>query len=167
MEYAFIVDITKCVGCYACEVACKQEHNISSGPGWIRVFPAKTGSNGEQPHAGYTVTHCVHCSRPLCIAVCPTEAITKREDGIVMIHEELCIGCKECIAVCPLGAMLFDEIAAVARKCTLCVDRLDKGLKPACAAACPSHCIYCGDVNSITEQLGQQKLFTWYKATGA
>ncbi len=95
------------------------------------------------------------------------DAITKREDGIVLIDEELCIGCKDCIEACPLGVMQFDEEREVAQKCNLCVDRLDRGLQPACVAACPSHCIYFGDIKKITERLGKEKLLVWYKDVAA
>jgi len=96
--------------------------------------------------------------------VCPVDAITKREDGIVLIDEELCTGCKDCIEACPLGVMQFDEEKGLAEKCDLCVERIERGLQPACVAACPSHCIYFGDISRITEQLGKQELLVWYKA---
>ena len=167
MEYALIINTEDCVGCNACEVACKQEHNLLVGPRWIRVY-----SDGPREIEGklrlrYIVTHCMHCSRPPCKDVCPVDAITKRDDGIVLIDEELCIGCKDCIEACPLGVMQFDEEKEVAQKCDLCVARLDRGLQPACVAACPSHCIYFGDVKEIAERLGKEKLLVWYKAVAS
>lgn len=105
----------------------------------------------------------MHCSRPPCKDACPVEAITKREDGIILLDEELCTGCKDCIEACPLGVMQFDEEKEVAQKCDLCVDRLDSGLPPACVDACPSHCIYFGDSKEITEKLGEKKLLMLYK----
>ena len=163
-EYTLIVNTRDCVGCSACEVACKQEHNPSVGSRWIKVY-----SNGPRKIDGdlklrYIVTHCMHCSRPQCKDVCPVDAISKRPDGIVRIDEKLCVGCKECIEACPLGVMQFDEVKGVAEKCDLCVDRLDSGLQPACVAACPSHCIYIGDTQEVTKKLGKKKLLVWYKA---
>ena len=159
-----MVDTKNCVGCNACEVACKQEHSLPVGTRWIRVFPDSPKEIEGKLQLRYIVTYCVHCSQPPCKDVCPVDAITKREDGIVLINEELCIGCKDCIEACPLGVMQLDEEKGVAQKCDLCVDRIDKGLQPACIAACPSHCIYFGDVSDITKQLGKQKLLVWYKA---
>lgn len=167
MEYALMVNTEDCVGCNACEVACKQEHNLPAGPRWIRVYSDSPREIEGKLQLRYIVTHCMHCSRPPCKDVCPVEAITKRKDGIVLIDEELCIGCKDCIEGCPLGVMQFDEEEEVARKCDLCVDRLDRGLQPACVAACPSHCIYFGDTKEITQNLGEKKLLVWYKAGAA
>ena len=164
MEYALVVDTDDCVGCSACEVACKQEHNLPVGPRWIRVYSHSPRERESRLQLGYTVTHCMHCSRPPCKDICKVEAIARREDGIVLIDEELCIGCKDCIGACPLGVMQFDGEKEVAQKCDLCVDRLDRGFQPACVAACPSHCIYSGDTREITEKLGEKKLLIWYKA---
>jgi len=163
-EYALMVNTEDCVGCNACEVACKQEHNLPVGPRWIRVYPDGPREIEGKLQLRYIVTHCMHCSDPLCRDACPVDAITKREDGLVLIDEELCIGCKDCIEACPLGAMQFDEEKGVAQKCDLCVDRLESGLSPACVAACPSHCIYFGDTKEIIEKLGKKKLLVWYKA---
>ena len=167
VEYALMVDTKDCVGCNACEVACKQEHSLPVGPRWIRVFPDSPREIEGKLQLRYVVTHCLHCTQPPCKDVCPVDAITKREDGIVLIEEELCIGCKDCIEACPLGVMEFDEEKGVAQKCDLCVERIDGGLEPACVAACPSHCIYFGDISDITEQLGEQKLLVWHKATAS
>jgi len=164
MEYAIIVNTDDCVGCNACEVACKQEHDLPVGPRWIRVYPDSPREIEGKLQLRYIVTHCLHCRRPPCKDTCPVEAITKREDGIVLIDRELCIGCKDCIEACPLGVMQFDQEKGIAQKCDLCVARLDRGEPPACVAACPSHCIHFGDTKEITEKLGAKKLLVWYKA---
>jgi len=162
-EYALIVNTEDCVGCNACEVACKQEHNLPVGPRWIRVYPDTPREIEGKLQLRYLVIYCMHCSHPSCQDACPVEAIKRREDGIVLIDEDLCIGCKECIEACPLGVMQFDTEKEVVQKCDLCVERIDRGLKPACVAACPSHCIYFGDIREITEILGKQRLLVWYK----
>ena len=161
MEYALIVNTDDCVGCKACEVACKQEHNLPVGPRWIRVYSDNPRGIKGKLRLRYTVIHCLHCGRPPCKEACPVAAITKREDGIVLINEELCIGCKDCIGDCPFGVMQFDEEKKVAQKCDLCVDRLDRGLPPACVSACPSHCIYFGATKEIAEKLGGKKILVW------
>ena len=164
MEYALIVNTGDCVGCYACEVACKQEHNLPVGPRWIRVFPTSDEEFEYKPRLRYTVIYCMHCSQPACQDVCPVGAITKRDDGIVLVQQELCNGCGECIEACPLGVMQFDQERGLAQKCDLCVERIDAGLVPACVAACPSHCIHFGDVADIIGQLGELELLNQYKA---
>ncbi|MFC1989765.1 4Fe-4S dicluster domain-containing protein [Chloroflexota bacterium] len=163
MEYALMVNTDDCVGCNACEVACKQEHDLPVGPRWMRVYSDGPREIQCKQQQRYVVTHCMHCSHPPCKDVCPVEAIVKREDGLVLIDEKLCTGCKDCIEACPLGVMQFDEERGVAQKCDLCVGRLDKGLQPACVAACPSHCIYFGDIKEVTERIGKQRLIVWYK----
>ena len=165
MEYALIVDDRDCTGCNTCEVACKQEHDLPVGPRWIKVYPDSPREIEGKAQLRYIVTHCMHCSQPPCKDSCPVDAISKREDGLVLIDEDLCNGCKDCIEACPLGVMQFDEERGVAQKCDLCLGRLDKGLQPACVAACPSHCIYFGDIREITERLGKEKLLVWYKDT--
>lgn len=138
--------LADCIGCSACEIACKQEHSLPVGPRWIRVHPDGPRLIEGRPQLRYLVTHCMHCTQPRCREVCPTEAITKREDGIVLVNEQLCTGCKECIDACPLGVMQFDGQTMVAQKCDLCVARVDSGQKPACVTACPSHCTHVGDL---------------------
>ncbi|HEY42161.1 MAG TPA: 4Fe-4S dicluster domain-containing protein [Dehalococcoidia bacterium] len=163
MEYALLVNSADCVGCNACEVACKQEHNLPVGPRWIRVYPDTPREVEGKLQPRYVVTHCMHCSRPSCKDACPVDAISKRGDGIVLISEELCIGCKDCIDACPLGVMQFNEEKAVVQKCDMCVARIDMGRQPACVGACPSHCIHFGSINEITAKMGKQKLTSWYK----
>ena len=162
-EYALIVNTRDCFGCHTCEVACKQEHNLPVGPRWIRVYPDGPREIEGKFQMRYVVTHCMHCSQPRCMAACPVGAISKREDGIVLVSEELCTGCKQCIDACPLGVMQFNEDKKVAQKCDLCVDWIDRGLKPACVNACPGYCIYFGDIKEVTERIGKQKLLVWYK----
>ena len=167
MDYALIVDTKECMGCSACEVACKQEHDLPVGPRWMRVYSDGPQEIESKIQLRYNVAHCMHCSQPLCKDACPVEAITKREDGIVLIDEGLCTSCKDCVEACPLGVMQFDEQKGIAQKCDLCVDRLDRGLHPACVDACPSRCIYFGDAAEITERIGKQRLLVLYKGITA
>ncbi len=166
-ELALIVNTADCVGCHACEVACKQEHSLPVGPRWIRVYKNAPRIIEGEWQLRYTVTHCVHCSIPACKDACAANAISKRPDGIVMVDQEQCIGCKDCIDACPLGVMQFDEKKLVAQKCDLCLKRLDAGLSPACVNACPSHCIYFGEIGEIVEKIGKQRLLVWYKGIKA
>ncbi len=162
-ELTLIVNTKDCFGCNACEVACKQEHNLPVGPRLIRVYPDGPSQIEGKPQLRYVVAYCMHCSQPPCKDACPVDAINKREDGIVLINEELCIGCKECIDACPLSVMQFDEEKEVAQKCDLCVDRIDQGLDPACVDACPGYCIYFGDVSEVSKRVEEHRLLTQYK----
>ena len=162
-EYTLVVDSTSCVGCHACEVACKQENDLPVGPNWIGVHEDASWDSGGKPQLRYVVTHCMHCRRPRCMEACPEGAITKRDDGVVLIDEDACTGCMICIEACPFGVVQFDEEKGVAQKCTLCVERLDAGREPACVAACLSHCIYVGAPAEVAQKIGDSRVWLWYK----
>jgi Fe-S-cluster-containing dehydrogenase component len=129
-----------CVGCHACEVACKQEHRLDVGPRLIRVI---------EKAPVHIPVYCHHCAKPPCRDVCPAEAISRDDRGIVLIDEELCIGCKACLEACPFGAMQFDETREMAVKCDLCSERLEQAQQPACTAVCPTRCILWGNMKQI------------------
>ena len=142
---ALSINTLDCVGCKACEVACKQEHDIPPGPRWIRVKPAEIKEAAGKQRLNYALSYCRQCYQPACKGVCPSGAISQREDGIVLIDDKSCTGCRSCIAACPFEAMQFNEEKKVAEKCHLCAERAERGFKPACVAACPSHCIQFGE----------------------
>ena len=131
---------TNCMGCHACEVACKQEHGLGVGPRLVQVLE-------ESPD--YVPIYCHHCAKAPCRDVCPVEAIARNEQGIVLIDNDLCIGCRECLEACPFGAMQFDERLEVAVKCDLCLHRLAENKQPACISVCPTACISLGGKKSI------------------
>jgi Fe-S-cluster-containing dehydrogenase component len=138
-----------CMGCHACEIACKQEHGLGVGPRFIKVI--------ERTPAHIPI-YCHHCARPPCKDSCPEEAISRNEWGIVRVDEELCIGCKACIEACPFGAMQFDEEKEVALMCDLCYERLQNNEEPACSLVCPTRCILWGDMKAISEEMEQRLL---------
>jgi len=144
-KYALTIDHELCWGCKTCEVACKQENNAADG---VKLIAVK--ENGPKEINGkfefsFHINICRHCDDPPCMDVCPEEAITKREDGIVVMDYDLCTGCQACMDVCPYDAIVYDEDEGVTRKCNLCHHRVDKGLLPACADnVCLAHCIYFG-----------------------
>jgi Fe-S-cluster-containing dehydrogenase component len=110
-----------------------------------------------RPHFLFRVHVCRHCDDPPCVETCPVEAIRKREDGIVVLHDQECTGCQACIEACPYGAIAFDEGKAVARKCNLCHHRVEQGLYPACADnVCLAHCIYFGEPSEIERQVAEK-----------
>jgi Fe-S-cluster-containing dehydrogenase component len=150
-EFSMLVNRALCFGCQTCEIACKQENHLGVGPRWIRVIEIGPENIGGVLKMGYRVMMCLHCSKPPCQEVCPTEAISKRKDGIVLLNSDLCSGCKACIEACPFGAFQWNPETKAIGKCTLCVHRIDKGLEPACVAACPTRAIHFGDINRLVE----------------
>ncbi len=126
-----------CVGCHACEVACKQQHDLPVGADRIRIL---------ERIPRFEALYCRHCVRPPCKDACPTEAIYQ-ERGVVLLDKERCIGCRACVEACPFGAVGFDLDQGLAIKCDLCYEhRLSKGLGPACASVCPARCIEWGEL---------------------
>ncbi len=138
-----------CMGCHACEVACKQEHELGVGPRLVRVI--------EKSSDFYPV-YCHHCAHAPCKEACPVGAISRNEMGLVLIDSELCIGCKECLEACPFGAMQYNDDQETAVKCDLCVERLSNGQAPACGSVCPTGCISWGETQSISDRLVREAL---------
>lgn len=136
-----------CMGCHACEVACKQEHGLGVGPRLVRVV--------EQAPS-YIPIYCHHCAEPPCGESCPVEAITRNEKGIVLVDNDRCIGCRECVEACPFGAMQFDDDRGFAVKCDLCISRLKNNEAPACATVCGTGCIFWGDPKTLLDKVAAE-----------
>lgn len=161
-QLAFYVDMNACTGCKACQVACKNKQNLPDGVRWRRVLQYEGGEwieqNGQMVpsnvYAYFVSTACMHCENPICMSVCPTAAITKRSDGIVLINQDLCIGCRYCSWACPYGACQFNDELGVMTKCTMCVDLIDKGEKPACVEACPYRALEIGTLDELKAKHG-------------
>ncbi len=161
-QLAFYVNIEDCTGCKACQVACKDKNNLPTGIRWRRVFQYEGGDwipqEGQMIPSNvyaYTVSAaCMHCENPVCLQVCPAAAITKREDGIVLIDQDKCIGCRYCSWACPYGAPQFNESLGVMSKCNMCYDLVDEGEKPACVQACPYRAMDFGPLDELQQQHG-------------
>lgn len=159
MQYGFYFDENRCMGCFACVVACKDWHEVPAGPAsWLRV---KTIEKGRYPNLSvvFLPLTCNHCSNPACASVCPVEAIVKRpEDGIVTVDREACLGkeqCGLCLEACPYEAPQFGEEAnARMQKCDLCQDRLAAGKKPICVLSCPMEAIDVGPLEDLRARYG-------------
>jgi len=144
------VDEKYCWGCQTCEVACKQENRAPDGVKLISLREDGPREMNGKLDFIFRIDVCRHCDEPPCAEVCPVAAIAKREDGIVILDEAECTGCRACLDACPYDAVDFDEEKEVARKCNLCFHRVDRGLLPACADnVCPGHCIHFGDPDEI------------------
>lgn len=154
MKYGFIIDNRKCIGCHACTVACKSEHDVPIGVNrtWVKQV-----EKGEYPHTRrlFSVMRCNHCTDAPCVEICPVEALHYREDGIVDFDNERCIGCKACMQACPYDALYIDPNSHTAAKCNYCAHRVDVGLEPACVNVCPEHAIVSGDMDDPNSEISQ------------
>ncbi|RME22999.1 MAG: 4Fe-4S dicluster domain-containing protein [Deltaproteobacteria bacterium] len=138
------IDLTRCTGCNACTVACKFENNTylpgpgeKGGPVNYRAVVKQEGGAFPNPVRRFISMSCMHCANPACLPACPVGAISKRaSDGIVLIDENLCIGCRNCEWTCPYGAPQYNPKTGKVEKCHFCKDRIDAGLPPACVQTC-------------------------------
>ena len=136
----FLVDLHRCVGCGSCVLACRIENGRADEQAWRRVLPLNLRRYPGGPTYFLSVA-CHHCEDPACLRGCPSRAYEKRADGVVQHHEERCLGCRYCEMTCPFGAPKYDGDRGVISKCHLCSHRLDRGVAPACVAACPTEAL--------------------------
>lgn len=169
-QYGIAVDISSCIGCGLCVMACKQEHNLppnvddvpgTDGRAWNQVLELLQGIYPDLS-GYYLYLQCMHCENLPCRDACPIEgAIYKREDGLVLFDRQKCNGCRDkpegprCIPACPYGVIQFNDKETVAEACALCVHLIDAGLEPACVRACPGGTLIFGDLNDRNSKASQ------------
>ena len=172
-RYGTVIDLTRCTGCQTCVITCQMHHNTRPGISWGRVDFVEDGvwPDGQRfalPHA------CMHCDGAPCVAACPTGATVQREDGIVTVDYETCIGCGACVTACPFGARQIGaaenewffgaeepapyeaygvQRAGVAEKCVFCAERVDEGRLPWCVDACPTAVRVFGDLDDPDSEI--------------
>ena len=157
----FYTDTTVCIGCKACEVACKEWNLIpQDGQDFLGWSYDNTGElNGET--AGLDAEPlrwlmssdvCKHCTHAACLDVCPTGSLFRTEFGTVVVQQDICNGCGYCVPACPFGVVELSLADGRAHKCTLCYDRLKDGLEPACAKSCPTDSIQFGELDELRER---------------
>ena len=134
-RYGMVIDETKCVGCYACRVACQNQNHLRAHEAYNHLEEREYGSFPDYTRE-FLPVQCQHCADPPCATVCPTLATYIHPSGVVLINEMLCVGCKYCVVACPYQARVFNEERGVAGKCSLCLDRVLQGELPACVQAC-------------------------------
>ncbi len=154
MAYGFLIDNRRCIGCHACSVACKVEHQVPLGVArtWVKYV-----EKGQFPDTKrvFQVTRCNHCADAPCVEICPTAALHTRRDGIVDFDNRRCIGCKACLQACPYDALHIDPVTETAAKCNYCAHRTEVGLEPPCVTVCPTQAIVAGDLDDPTTRLAQ------------
>ncbi|MDL0136063.1 4Fe-4S dicluster domain-containing protein [Halobacterium salinarum] len=175
-NYGLVIDQERCIGCQTCAMTCKQENNVPMGQFWNRVLTVggehvdtPSGTYPEDGESGdldmnYQPTACQHCENAPCVKVCPVNATYTRDDGIVKIDYDKCMGCRYCMAACPYNARVFNwdepehrpedgtgDVAerpqGVVEKCTFCSHRVEDGLDPACVVNCPADARIFGDLD--------------------
>ncbi len=155
LQLGFVHNNVDCIGCRACEIACKDKNGLPPGPRFRRVMYIEGGTY-PNVYAYKVNMSCNHCAEPACLPTCPTGAIWKREDnGVVDIDSTLCIGCRKCEAACPFGAPQWDPREQVIKKCNLCIDELQAGRKPYCVMACMMRVLDVGPIEKLWD--GTQK----------
>jgi tetrathionate reductase subunit B len=165
MAKAFVIDIAKCCGCYNCQLACKDEHvdndwtpyakpQPETGHFWLKLQEKVCGTV-PKVKMHYIPMLCNHCEKAACIEACPEGAISKRDDGLVIIEPEKCKGsggCRECIDACPYKAIYFNDELSLAQKCTGCAHLLDNGYKvPRCVESCPTDAMRFGEKEDLRD----------------
>lgn len=165
-QLGFYVDISRCVGCMSCTMACKNENQTDPDIHWRDVLPLTEMYSPINDRYWLPVA-CNHCANPGCLSICPTESYTKREeDGVVVLHEETCIGCRMCTYGCPYGVPKFNERTRKVEKCTMCTHRLAEGKNPACVDGCPTFALKMVDVSSFSEAGTADHGFGFHEVAG-
>jgi len=153
-NYGFVIDLKKCIGCHACTIACKSEHDIPVGANrcWV-----KTVEKGTFPDTSrfFLPVLCNQCEDAPCMKICPTNALFKRRDGIVDLNGAACIGCRACMVACPYDQLFIDPNTRTAEKCNFCANRVENQLQPACVSVCPTECRIFGDLDDPTSQVAE------------
>ena len=175
-RYGMVIDLSRCIGCYACVIACKAENGTPPEVWWSKVL---TSEVGKYPSARivYTPLLCMHCQNAPCVDVCPTGATYKRANGIVAVDYNKCMGCRYCEIACPYGARtLLEEIKpyypefgftpyeemmykkhqkGVVEKCNFCMERVDQGKEPACVQTCAANARVFGDLDDPNSEVSK------------
>ncbi len=177
-SYGFFTDTTLCIGCKACEVACKEWNNLPadhlgltgdsydntgalSANTWRHVafIERNVRADTQSPfQSGWLMMSdvCKHCHNAPCVEACPTGALFRTEFDTVVVQQDICNGCGYCVPACPFGVVDISMLDGKAHKCTLCYDRLKGGLEPACAKACPTNSIQFGEVSELHQRAAQR-----------
>lgn len=154
VRYGMVVDLRRCTGCQACQVACKVELGVPLGVfrNWVKQV-----EKGRYPNVrrAFLPSMCNQCENPICLQNCPTKATYQLDNGIVVVDEHRCIGCKYCIASCPYNVRHVNPLKKIVQKCEFCRHRVEVGLEPACVNACPTGALVFGDLHDPNSQISR------------
>ncbi len=174
-KFVMVIDLSRCKSVKACQSACNHAHELNPGDNWIKIYPMQDADH-TAPY--WEPTTCMHCDEPPCVKVCPVDATFKREDGIVLIDSDRCIGCRFCMAACPYSTRVFNwgepdipqeikekpyncetsipQKKGTVSKCDFCADMTRKGELPHCVSACPNGVFFFGDMVEDTVTNGAE-----------
>jgi anaerobic dimethyl sulfoxide reductase subunit B (iron-sulfur subunit) len=165
-QLAFYFNASACANCKACQIACQDKNNLPAEIRWRRVL--QYGGGGWVPSPDYkgvmvpanlfaysVSISCMHCEEPMCLMCCPVKGIEKHDNGVVVINEDECIGCRYCEWACPYGAPHFNEELNQMTKCNFCEDLLAKGENPACVDACVMRALDFGELDELRAKYGE------------
>ena len=153
-NYGFAIDLKMCIGCHACTIACKSEHDIPIGVNRCWVKTVEKGSFPDTTRL-FLPMLCNQCEEAPCMKICPTSALYRRPDGIVDLYGDSCIGCKACMVACPFDQIFIDPNTRTAEKCNFCANRVENQLQPACVSVCPTECRIFGDLDDPASRVAQ------------
>ncbi len=150
----FLLDSSSCIGCHACTVACKAEHDVALGVNrtWVKYIETGTFPDVER---NFSVMRCNHCDNAPCITICPTGALFRASNGVVDFDDRSCIGCKGCMNACPYDAIYINPTTNTAHKCNFCNHRIEQNLEPSCVVVCPTHAIKVADLDDPDDAVTQ------------
>jgi molybdopterin-containing oxidoreductase family iron-sulfur binding subunit len=173
-KFAMVIDLAKCKNARKCVEACQEGHMLPRDHEWMKLYLLQDDKNTAKY---WFPRPCFHCDKPMCVSVCPVGATFKRDDGIVLVDNQRCIGCKFCMTGCPYSARVFNwkdpevklpeghvydpetnipPVEGTVGKCIFCADNLRKNLLPRCVTACPMGVIYFGDLRDDTVTNGEE-----------
>lgn len=154
-RYGMLINVKKCVGCYGCRVACQMQNSLPPEEAFIKFHEKEEGTF---PNVSYQIfpTQCMHCEDAPCVEVCPTGASYKREDGIVLVDHDKCIGCKYCMVACPYDARVVNEETGVVEKCRFCVEEVEQGNQPICVSTCIGGARIFGDLDDPNSEVSKE-----------
>lgn len=155
-QIGIVVDVASCHGCRACEVACKQEHDLPVGVKRMNVITTGPRMVGGRWTQSWVPMRCMHCGKPACVDACPVNAITKRADGLVLVDHAKCTGCMLCNEACPTAIPQLSPETNLIEWCDLCVHLVDQGKLPACVKHCEGNAMYFGNPNEIIAMLNRR-----------
>jgi len=153
MAVGFYFDMTRCIGCRACQVACKDKNRLDVGTVYRNAHSYAVGTFPDVTGYSYSAS-CNHCDAPECVANCPTGAMYKAADGSVLHDDEMCIGCQTCVKSCPYGVPKYLAEKDIVGKCDSCYAIRGAGGQPACVAGCPNRALDFGEVEDLKQKYG-------------